>query len=248
MTRDLPVSPSGPVGAGTPHVAITRRAVATMVEHARNGYPLEIGGHLIGRRIEPETSSDPVVTYIDRGMEADTISTHTHVTFRATNAVRVHTVCEELQMQVAGYYHSHPGFGVFQSGEDVSNFSLYYPYAHQVAVVIDPTKVPDSGVVTSHWLGFFGWDENRRPVLLDDSCITVLAEPMDLPSGDADGRGEEDDEGVIAERAPEIEAAQSREGAPPGGQRHPGVRIRRRVTLPDNARVAQLLKKIKALR
>ena len=158
------------------HHGLCRRRHA---EARWQGYPLEIGGHLIGRKIIDQASGLPM-TYVDRAMEADADSTHSHVSFRATNALRVHETCEELTIQVVGYYHSHPGFGVFQSGEDVRNFSLYYPYDHQVAVVIDPTKVKRAITIASNWLGFFGWNSQMKPYLLDDSCVWLLVEPLDM--------------------------------------------------------------------
>jgi proteasome lid subunit RPN8/RPN11 len=163
------------------HVFIAVSAVNEMLRHAHDGFPLEIGGHLLGTKLIVEQSDAPI-TYIDRALQADAISTHTHVTFLPTNAVKVHETCEQLGMQVVGYYHSHPGFGVFQSGEDVQNFTLYYPYDYQLAVVVDPTKVDSTTSISSKWLGFFGWTSSRKPYLLEDSNIVVLEQQLDLES------------------------------------------------------------------
>lgn len=154
-------------------VLVGAAAVEEMLVHAREGFPLEIGGHLLGYRLV-DTDNNRVVTYIDRAMRAETDSTHTHVLFLPTNIGRIQEVCEREKLQIVGYYHSHPGFGVFQSGEDVQNYRLYYNEPHQIATVIDPTKAGSGKVVRSHWLGFFGWRDGLAPYLLDDSQVRVV--------------------------------------------------------------------------
>lgn len=42
------------------------------------------------------------------------------------------------EMKIVGWYHSHPGFGVFMSGTDVITQRRYFPRDFHVALVIDP--------------------------------------------------------------------------------------------------------------
>jgi hypothetical protein len=68
---------------------------------------------------------------------------------------------------VVGWYHSHPGFGVFLSDHDLFIHENFFSARHQVAWVYDPHSDEE---------GCFGWENGRTRRLKQ---ITVFAQPKD---------------------------------------------------------------------
>lgn len=141
------------------HVRISAIALVKMVTHARSGGQYEIMGLMQGK-IEDETFvvmdafALPVLgteTRVNAGAEGDEYS------------VQYQTICKEVNRpeNVVGWYHSHPGYGCWLSGIDVStqlNNQIFDPF---LAVVIDPNRTVSAGKVE---IGAFrAYPENYTP-------------------------------------------------------------------------------------
>jgi proteasome lid subunit RPN8/RPN11 len=150
-----------------------------MLAHAQQGYPVEIAGYALGLPLI-DTVTERACTYIDRVIKAECESTRTHVTLLPSGMHEVQKTCDETGLILVGYYHSHPGFSVFQSGEDVSTYQNYYPEPYQMAIVVDPTRTEAAVLEDEPWIGFFGWDGGRTPQRLPVDHLR-LAERFDLP-------------------------------------------------------------------
>ncbi|KAI9033875.1 JAB1/Mov34/MPN/PAD-1 ubiquitin protease-domain-containing protein [Phycomyces nitens] len=128
------------------HVKISAIALIKMVMHARSGGNIEIMGLMQGKvqgntmyimdafalpvegtetRVNAQSEAyEYMVTYMERAKEAG----------RLENAI--------------GWYHSHPGYGCWLSGIDVSTQMLNQQYQEPwVAVVIDPNRTMSAGKV-----------------------------------------------------------------------------------------------------
>lgn len=163
---------------GLPHVLVARPILTAMYQHAIHGFPLEIGGYLVGAPIV-DSESNQRCTLLHTTVEGRCISTRTHVTLLPEGMGLLHQVCQEREELLVGYYHSHPGFGVFQSGEDLDTFKQYYPEGYQVAIVVDPTKATiDALGVGGSWIGFFVWGSNGLATKLDSTHIHQVSEPV----------------------------------------------------------------------
>lgn len=124
-----------------------------MQEHADIGSPMEIGGFLLGR---PCIHKDSYYVWITGIVEGDCISSKTHVTIKETTYDRIWDELEHKRLIIVGWYHTHPGFGIFLSGTDVRTCKTYYNNPYQIAVVIDPINNDQA---------MFGWT--------DKSCTTL---------------------------------------------------------------------------
>ncbi|MGH2531799.1 MAG: Mov34/MPN/PAD-1 family protein [Thermomicrobiales bacterium] len=166
---------------GLPFVLVTPDVLSAMHEHATEGFPDEIGGYAVGLPLI-DTATGVFGTYIERVLRAESISTHTHVTFLHESMALVDQVCAETGLLLVGYYHSHPGFRVFQSGEDVQTFSRYYAEPYQIAIVVDPTRAKaDHLPIAADWIGFFAWDRTHAPARLPAANLTrVIDRPAIL--------------------------------------------------------------------
>ena len=80
--------------------------------------------------------------------------TFTHETWAHINAVREERYPE---LRIVGWFHTHPGYGVFLSGYDLFIHRNFFNLPWQLAYVIDPVGGE---------AGFFGWrgeDITRLP-------------------------------------------------------------------------------------
>lgn len=126
-------------------VHISSLALLKMLIHCRAGIPLEVMGLMIGQYIDeytvrvvdvfsmPQTATGQSVEAVDPEYQANML--------------------ERLEMvgrpeKVVGWYHSHPGFGCWLSGEDVQTAQGYEQLTKRsVSVVVDPIQSVRGNVV-----------------------------------------------------------------------------------------------------
>ncbi|KAL3313637.1 COP9 signalosome complex subunit 5 [Cichlidogyrus casuarinus] len=127
-------------------VKISAVALLKMLIHAKSGGTIEVMGMLIGKVVHREMI---VVDCSPLPVEG----TETRVNAQA-EAYEYMTVYKEVISQVKrnenvlGWYHSHPGYGCWLSGIDVSTQLMNQKYQEPfVAIVIDPIRTVSSGKV-----------------------------------------------------------------------------------------------------
>lgn len=78
--------------------------LATILNHARQGYPLEVCGVLLGRRILSVRTVEEVVPVPNREAE------HPEVRYQIApeDVIRIQREARETGREILGYYHSHP--------------------------------------------------------------------------------------------------------------------------------------------
>jgi len=133
------------------HVRISALALVKMVMHARSGGSLEIMGLMLGK-IDPDDTRGPTMIVMDT-FALPVEGTETRVNAQADAyeyMVEFLSVAKESgrMENVLGWYHSHPGYGCWLSGIDVSTQMLNQQYQEPwLAVVIDPYKTAATGKV-----------------------------------------------------------------------------------------------------
>ncbi|HAW58845.1 MAG TPA: hypothetical protein DCX03_07515 [Bacteroidales bacterium] len=127
------------------HVFINKLANDLIQEHADQGSPNEVGGFLLGR---PCTNNGDHYAWITKSVPGDCISSRTHVIIKDTTFNRAWEELDNSELIIIGWYHTHPGLGIFLSSTDVKNCMNYYNKSYQIAIVIDPIK---------NDVGVFGW-------------------------------------------------------------------------------------------
>jgi proteasome lid subunit RPN8/RPN11 len=162
-----------------PFVVIAPKVLNEMFHHAQEGFPLEIAGYVLGRPYV-DIVSEQQCTVIEHLVHAQCISTRTHVTLLPSGLIEVQQVCDRTGMILVGYYHSHPGFSVFQSGEDLRTYSEYYPESYQIAIVVDPTRIEESDLHPGgEWIGFFGWDASHTAKKIPAEQVLPLSASLE---------------------------------------------------------------------
>ena len=119
-------------------IQISGMALLKMLKHGKSGIPLEVVGLMLGRFIDdytvqvvdvfptPQSSTGTSVEAIDEAFQTE-MKTMLQQTGR--------------QEEVVGWYHSHPGFGVWLSNVDI-NQQMHWEKLNPrcIAVVIDPVQ------------------------------------------------------------------------------------------------------------
>ena len=131
-------------------IFLDRRPADAIERHALRDTSVELGGVLLGRECLEEQTGEPFV-WITESLEAKHYA-NTQASFTYT-----HDAWEELTrerdrlhpgLDIVGWYHTHPDFGIFLSGHDLFLHRNFFDQPLQVAYVIDPIRQDR---------GFFRW-------------------------------------------------------------------------------------------
>jgi proteasome lid subunit RPN8/RPN11 len=134
--RDVLLGCGGPADAVTFY--IPRSVLESLFRHAVAHPRLEVGGYLFGHAY---VAGESAVVEV-RGAYSITSGDATVASFRfeIEDSVRAERFQTERfpGTDIVGWYHTHPGHGVFMSGVDVNTHVRYFKLFHRVALVIDP--------------------------------------------------------------------------------------------------------------
>lgn len=150
---------------GPPAIMMSRAVQETLWNHAESDTMHEVGGILVGRAVSgPNGTLVEIVSAIPaRHTEAGS----TFVTFTHGSWTEWYEVIDRQfpGLQIVGWYHSHPDFGVFLSDHDQFIHRNFFAQPWQVAVVVDPVR---------RELGCFGWQEGQITRLPSDRLYQAL--------------------------------------------------------------------------
>ena len=171
------------VNAG-PVVTIDSEVTRRIRQHARAHLKTEVCGVLIGE------STDETID-IRASIEAlNAAQAGTHVTFTQDAWEEIYKVKDEQypDARIVGWYHSHPGFGIFLSEHDLFIQENFFSSPGQVAWVYDPHSDEE---------GCFGWVAGKVARLTSVATLYQSGEPVEHAANNhestevADGDGEE---------------------------------------------------------
>jgi proteasome lid subunit RPN8/RPN11 len=119
-------------------------ALQRIRQHARSSMNAEICGVLIGRAIDGVTQVEACIPGEGAAQGG------AHVTFTQDAWEHIYKIkdAEFPEQSIVGWYHSHPGFGVFLSDYDLFIHENFFGASHQLAWVFDPHSDEE---------GCFGW-------------------------------------------------------------------------------------------
>ena len=159
--------------AAQPSLSVSAEVVRQIRQHARSSPSAEICGVLIGQdrpgRIEVQACI--------AGENAEEAGAH--VTFTQDTWEHIYQVKDKKypDERIVGWYHSHPGFGVFLSDHDTFIHKNFFASPGQVAWVFDPHSDEE---------GCFGWVSGKIQRL---SYVTI-ADPRGGENVQESGRPE----------------------------------------------------------
>lgn len=128
---------------------------ADLIErHALRDTSVELGGILLGKECTDDETGEPFVL-ITEALEAkhyentQTSFTYTHDSWEEITRERD---LKHPDLDVVGWYHTHPDFGVFLSSHDLFIHHHFFAQPLQVAYVVDPIR---------QTRGFFQWKDGQ---------------------------------------------------------------------------------------
>jgi len=131
-----------------PEVQMCCDAARQIRQHARGSSKTEVCGVLVGSESDNVTSIEASIP------GANAAQGGTHVTFTQDTWEHIYKIKDRdyPQARIVGWYHSHPGFGVFLSDHDTFIHKNFFSSPRQVAWVYDPHSDEE---------GCFGWVGKR---------------------------------------------------------------------------------------
>jgi len=128
------------------HVKMSAVALLKMVMHAKSGVPLEVMGLMQGK-----IEGDTMIVMDSFALPVEGTETRVNAQVEAYEyMVGYLELIEKVgrKENAIGWYHSHPGYGCWLSGIDVSTQMLNQQYQEPwLAVVIDPVRTISAGKV-----------------------------------------------------------------------------------------------------
>lgn len=140
-------------------ILMDETALRASQAHALSSLNREVAGVLVGPRPEKQPDGRYVVHIIDTIEAKYTVMngasvTYTPESWRYLNDTLNEKYPNETAVMV-GWYHTHPGFGIFLSGMDLFIHQNFFTQIWHVAMVLDPR---------ARTSGFFCWDRRKQRV------------------------------------------------------------------------------------
>ena len=131
-----------------------------MQAHARSSLRREVAGVMIGPSPEKQPDGRYIVHVRDMIIAKHTEMSGASVTYtpeswRYMND-KLHEMYPDGDMVMVGWYHTHPGFGIFLSNMDLFIHTNFFTQKWHIAYVLDPIGFKS---------GFFSWDNGQRQVV-----------------------------------------------------------------------------------
>ena len=147
---------------------LNRRVRNAIYDHIFDNDDHEVGGILVGHLGAGDL---PVITAVIPALEAD--GQRASVTFTHEAWSEIHETLDRdyPDRQIVGWYHSHPGFGIFLSKHDRFIHDNFFSDPRQVAYVVDPHAGTE---------GVFAWHDKELRLLEE--------RPTDRPGTGIGGR------------------------------------------------------------
>jgi len=127
-------------------IRVSALALLKMVMHARSGGTLEIMGLLLGK-----VDANTMIAMDSFALPVEGTETRVNAQAQAYEYMAAYTESAKVvgrPENVIGWYHSHPGYGCWLSGIDVSTQMLNQQFQEPfVAIVIDPVRTISAGKV-----------------------------------------------------------------------------------------------------
>lgn len=152
----LPLAESG--GAAV-DVLLDEAPLRAMQAHALSSLDREVAGVMIGCQPEKQPDGRYIVHVIDSIIAKHTVMQGASVTYTPESwRYMTDTLWERYPDEsavIVGWYHTHPGFGIFLSGMDLFIHQNFFTQIWHVAYVLDPR---------ARTSGFFCWNRQRTKV------------------------------------------------------------------------------------
>lgn len=124
---------------------------------------VEIGGWLLGKAWQHPGTQEYSVSFerfvqLQRAQSSDTMLEFKTHAWRLLD--RAFDLYREDQLELVGWFHTHPGWGVFLSETDINTHTTFFQKPYHIALELESKKHP-------HELGFFTWRQEGEEYALN---------------------------------------------------------------------------------
>ena len=149
-----PLSVLGELGApaGEWAIFLHLEAIGAIVDSLPGQEQIEVAGLLVGRECEDEAGVYLLVAGAIPARQARGTSVSVTFTHETWNQLSAEKASRYPDQAIVGWYHTHPGLGVFLSERDLFIHRNFFADSTHIAVVIDPSKFA--------W-GIFHWQDSE---------------------------------------------------------------------------------------
>jgi proteasome lid subunit RPN8/RPN11 len=153
-----------------PSVVIEGEVARKIRQHARASMTAEVCGVLLGSADQDRTVIDACIAGVNAAQGG------AHVTFTQDTWEHIYKIKDRQfpDHKIVGWYHSHPGFGVFLSEHDLFIQENFFSSPQQVAWVYDPHTDEE---------GCFGWVGGKTEKL--SSLRFGYSQSVEIPANEA---------------------------------------------------------------
>ena len=192
---DLQEAPS-PVVHEEFRVFIGQDAFDRLVEHCHTDTSVEVGGVLVGRPLKDAAGPYVLVDDIIDALHSRQGVTDLTFTHDAWEHINKEMDQNQEDRKIIGWYHTHPGFGLFLSEQDLFIQRSFFDLPFQIALVYDPLsrehgcfcwRDGEPWRMRHYWVG-------EKPHLWDGERIVAPPPARDQKPGE-DGKGRKDGKG-----------------------------------------------------
>lgn len=133
---------------GQPLVLVHQTALLQITSHSRSNLNCELGGALLGHAYRHKSGIVVEVKAALPAVSAD--HGPVHFTFSADSWSKLHQdrTAHYSNLDIIGWFHTHPDLGVFYSSDDVVVHSAAFTLPWHIGLVVDPVREEAA---------FFGW-------------------------------------------------------------------------------------------
>jgi proteasome lid subunit RPN8/RPN11 len=137
-------------------------------DHVFSSPHAEVGGVLVGH-LRPDGS--PRITSIIPALEAEGARSRVTFTHEAWSAIHATLDRDHPGEEILGWYHSHPGFGIFLSEHDLFIHRNFFGRPEQIAIVVDPHAGTE---------GLFVWREGEVAKAGEEATLRPGERPEEI--------------------------------------------------------------------
>ncbi len=123
-----------------------------ILAHAKESTRVEVCGILVGKPRRDKQGAWLEIVDVIRGEHAASQGAQVTFTHKTWDHINSQMDTKFKDQQNVGWYHTHPGFGVFLSNFDTFIHQSYFDHPKQVAFVVDPIHGEE---------GFFVWKQGK---------------------------------------------------------------------------------------
>ena len=138
-------------------VFLTSKILERLRDYASSDKSYELGGVLIGKTGKSTRRNFVLI----REFIPATKGISRRASFEFTNEAQqeIHEIHQSQfkEQQILGWFHTHPGYGIFLSGADQFIDHNYFKESYHIAIVLDPVR-PEVEV------GIFVWNRDQQRV------------------------------------------------------------------------------------